>query len=39
VVFSAAVSSAARDALVQMDVFPRPSAALSVALLSRSWRC
>ena len=31
--------SAARDALVQMDVFPPARAATSAALLSRSWRC
>ena len=35
----AVFSRAARDALVQMDVFPRACAATSAALLSRSWRC
>ena len=30
---------AARDTLVLMDVFPRTCAAISAALLSRSWRC
>ena len=36
---SAAVGSAAKDALVQMDLFLRACAAISAALLSRSWRC
>ena len=31
--------SAARDALVETDVFPQACAATSAALLSRSWRC
>jgi len=31
--------SVARDALVQMNVFPRARAAIYAALLSRSWRC
>ena len=31
--------SAARDALVQMDVFPPACTVTSAALLSRSWRC
>ena len=35
----AVFSSAARHTLVQMDVFPRACAAISAALLSRSWRC
>ena len=40
--FLAALSelgSAARDAMVQMDVIPPACAATSAALLSRSWRC
>ena len=31
--------SAARNALVLMDVLPRACSATSAALLSRSWRC